>query len=79
VRFQKALKKSFPIVDLYTTVIPVYAGYWWSFSVGSKVYTPREISREVNIDTKFYSDEIHKNAFLPPNFYQKVLNGTFKY
>jgi spermidine synthase len=79
VRFQKALKKSFPIVDLYTTVIPVYAGYWWSFSVGSKVYNPREISREVNIDTKFYSDEIHKNAFLPPNFYQKVLNGTFKY
>ena len=79
VRFQKALKKSFPIVDLYTTVIPVYAGYWWSFSVGSKVYNPREISREVNVDTKFYSDEIHKNAFLPPNFYQKVLNGTFKY
>ncbi len=79
VRFQKALKKTFPIVDLYTTVIPVYAGYWWSFSVGSKVYNPREISREIDIETRFYSDEIHKNAFLPPNFYQKVLNGTFKY
>ena len=79
VRFQKALKKNFPIVDLYTTVIPVYAGYWWSFSVGSKVYNPREISREVDVETRFYSDEIHKNAFLPPNFYQKVLNGTFKY
>jgi len=79
VRFQKALKKSFPIVDLYTTVIPVYAGYWWSFSVGSKVYNPREISREVDVETRFYSDEIHKNAFLPPSFYQKVLNGTFKY
>ncbi|MGC8649814.1 MAG: polyamine aminopropyltransferase [Hydrogenobaculum sp.] len=79
VRFQKALKKSFPIVDLYTTVIPVYAGYWWSFSVGSKVYNPREISRDVDVETRFYSDEIHKNAFLPPNFYQKVLNGTFKY
>lgn len=79
VRFQKALKKSFPIVDLYTTVIPVYAGYWWSFSVGSKAYNPREISREVDIETKFYSDEIHKNAFLPPNFYQKILSGNFKY
>ncbi|MGC9286236.1 MAG: spermidine synthase [Hydrogenobaculum sp.] len=79
VRFQKALKKNFPIVDLYTTVIPVYAGYWWSFSVGSKVYNPREISRDVDVETRFYSDEIHKNAFLPPNFYQKVLNGTFKY
>ncbi len=79
VRFQKALKKSFPIVDLYTTVIPVYAGYWWTFSVGSKVYNPREISRDVDVETRFYSDEIHKNAFLPPNFYQKVLNGTFKY
>jgi spermidine synthase len=79
VRFQKALKKSFPIVDLYTTVIPVYAGYWWSFSVGSKAYNPREISREVDIETRFYSDEIHKNAFLPPNFYQKILSGNFKY
>jgi spermidine synthase (EC 2.5.1.16) len=79
VRFQKALKKNFPIVDLYTTVIPVYAGYWWSFSVGSKVYNPREISREVDVETRFYSDEIHKNAFLPPNFYQKILNGNFKY
>jgi spermidine synthase len=79
VRFQKALKKNFPIVDLYTTVIPVYAGYWWSFSVGSKVYNPREISREIDVETRFYSDEIHKNAFLPPNFYQKILNGNFKY
>jgi spermidine synthase len=79
VRFQKALKKNFPIVDLYTTVIPVYAGYWWSFSVGSKVYNPREISREVDVETRFYSDEIHKSAFLPPNFYQKILNGNFKY
>jgi spermidine synthase (EC 2.5.1.16) len=79
VRFQKALKKNFPIVDLYTTVIPVYAGYWWSFSVGSKVYNPREISREVDVETRFYSDEIHKNAFLPPNFYQKILSGNFKY
>ncbi len=79
IRFQKALKKVFPIVDLYTTVIPVYAGYWWTFSVGSKVYNPREISREIDVETRFYSDEIHKNAFLPPNFYQKVLNGTFKY
>lgn len=79
IRFQKALKKVFPIVDLYTTVIPVYAGYWWTFSVGSKVYNPRELSRTVDVDTRFYSEEIHKNAFLPPNFYQKVLNGTFKY
>jgi spermidine synthase (EC 2.5.1.16) len=79
VRFQKALKKNFPIVDLYTTVIPVYAGYWWSFSVGSKVYNPREISREIDVETRFYSDEIHKSAFLPPNFYQKILNGNFKY
>ncbi len=78
-RVQKSLKKVFPIVDLYTAVIPVYAGYWWTFSVGSKVYNPREMQREFKIDTKYYSDEIHKHAFLPEKFYKKLLNGEIKY
>jgi len=28
VRIQKTLRKVFPLVDLYTSVVPIYAGYW---------------------------------------------------
>ena len=72
-RIQRDLRKVFPIVDLYTSVIPIYAGYWWSFSVGSKKYNVREPSREVDIETKLYSPSVHKHAFLPEDIYKKLI------
>ncbi|MGC8852019.1 MAG: spermidine synthase, partial [Hydrogenobacter sp.] len=77
-RVQKSLRKVFPIVDLYTAVIPGYAGYWWTFSIASKKYPVREPSREVNVQTKLYSADMHKHAFLPESFYQKILSGEYK-
>ncbi len=77
-RVQKSLRKVFPIVDLYTAVIPGYAGYWWTFSIASKKYPVREPSRDVNIQTKLYSADMHKHAFLPESFYQKILSGEYK-
>jgi len=78
-RIQKALRKVFPVVDLYTAVIPGYAGYWWTISVGSKKYDVREPKREVKVQTKLYSDEMHRHAFLPMGFYQKLLREDFKF
>ncbi|MFZ8863703.1 MAG: polyamine aminopropyltransferase [Thermocrinis sp.] len=78
-RVQKALRKIFPVVDLYTVVIPGYAGYWWTISVGSKKYDVREPKREVKVQTKLYSDEMHRHAFLPMGFYQKLLKEDFKF
>jgi spermidine synthase len=76
-RVQKSLRKVFPIVDLYTAVIPGYAGYWWTFSIASKKHPVREPSREVNIQTKLYSADMHRHAFLPESFYQKILSGEY--
>ncbi|MFN3813368.1 MAG: polyamine aminopropyltransferase [Aquificaceae bacterium] len=72
-RIQKSLKKVFPIVDLYTAAIPGYAGYWWTFSIASKKYWTREPLRQVDIQTKLYSADMHRHAFLPESFYQKVI------
>jgi len=75
---QQRLKKVFPIVDLYTSVIPIYAGYWWTFSIGSKKHPVREPVRPVKVQTKIYSEEMHRHAFLPPGFYEKLVN-EYKY
>ncbi|ADC88804.1 spermidine synthase [Thermocrinis albus DSM 14484] len=78
-RVQKALRKVFPIVDLYTAVIPGYAGYWWTMSIASKKYPVREPSREVTVSTKLYSADMHRYAFLPESFYQRILNGDYSF
>lgn len=76
-RVQRSLHKVFPIVDMYTAVIPGYAGYWWTMSVGSKVHDPREPKRPVSVQAKLYSEDMHRYAFLPKSFYQKVLSGEY--
>lgn len=71
---QTSMKLIFPIVDLYTASIATYAGNWWTFSVGSKSLDPREIRKPVKVETKLYSEELHKTCFLPRNLYQKLMN-----
>lgn len=71
---QTSMKLIFPLVDLYTASIATYAGNWWTFSVGSKSLDPREIRKPVKVETKLYSEELHKTCFLPRNLYQKLMN-----
>lgn len=78
VKIQKSLKKIFPVVDLFTSVVPIYAGYWWTYSIASKKHPVREPAREVKVQTKIYSEEMHRYAFLPEGFYRKILEGEFK-
>lgn len=73
VEVQEALKLIFPIVDLYTTNIATYAGNWWTFSAASKKHDLRTLRRDFRVDTKFYSEEIHSQAFLPPKLYEKLM------
>jgi spermidine synthase len=73
IEVQGILKKIFPIVDLYTAPIATYPGNWWAFAVASKSLSPREIRRKLKIKTKYYSDEIHKQAFLPAGSYKKLM------
>jgi len=71
-RFQNNLKGVFPIVDLYTAVIPTYAGYWWTFST-SKKHPVRKPAREKNFETKYYSPVVHEYSFLPDELYEKLI------
>ncbi len=73
IEIQEVLKRVFPIVDLYTAPIATYPGNWWAFAVASKKLSPREVKRKHTIDTKYYSEEIHQQAFLPKGIYKKLM------
>jgi spermidine synthase len=73
IEVQETMKSVFPLVDIYTASIATYAGNWWSFSIGSKGSSPREMKQKYNIKTKYYSDEIHANSFLPKGMYEKLM------
>lgn len=76
---QQSMKGIFPAVSLYTTTITTYPGNWWTFAVGSMELDPREPRREYNIETKYYSDEIHRHSFVPPGLYDKIISGKLKW
>ena len=73
IEIQEVMKRAFPIVDIYTTPIATYPGNWWAFAVASKKLSPREIRRKHTIVTKYYSEEIHQQAFLPKGMYKKLM------
>ena len=73
IEVQEALKLIFPIVDLYTASLATYAGNWWTFSAASKKLNLRTMRRKYAIETKYYSDEIHNQAFMPPGMYEKLM------
>lgn len=74
IEIQNTLKKIFPVVDLYTAPIATYPGNWWAFSIGSKELDPREPRRPLAVPTRYYDDEIHKQAFMPKRLYRRLLN-----
>lgn len=73
IEVQEAMRLIFPVVDLYTAPLVTYAGNWWTFSAGSKRHGLREMRRDFNIETRYYSDEIHRQAFLPPKMYERLM------
>ncbi|MCL0066779.1 polyamine aminopropyltransferase [Thermodesulfovibrionales bacterium] len=79
VEVQEAMKRIFPLVALYTTTIATYAGNWWTFSAASMKHDLRQIRREPKINTKYYSDEIHQQAFLPPKMYEKLMQKRLEW
>jgi spermidine synthase len=67
---QRDVKEIFPITRLYIANIPTYPSGMWTFTVGSKKHDPLEVSEERfhEIDTKYYTKELHKAAFVLPKF-----------
>jgi spermidine synthase len=72
---QKDVKEIFPITRLYTANIPTYPSGLWAFTIGSKKYDPLEVEddRFHDIETKYYTKELHKAAFVLPKFVQDLL------
>jgi spermidine synthase len=79
VEVQEALRLIFPVVDLYTACLSTYAGNWWTFSAASKKHSVREIRSNVTVSTKYYTDEIHLQSFLPPKFYEQLMQGKLQW
>jgi spermidine synthase len=73
VEMQEVLKNIFPIVDLYTAPIATYPGNWWAFAVASKKLNPREVRNTFSVKTKYYDPEIHLQAFMTNNLYEKLM------
>lgn len=67
----------FPITKLFWANIPTYPGGSWSFTLGSNKFHPlRDLrEREAPAETRYYSPEIHRSAFVLPPFVQRLLEG----
>ena len=67
---QSDVREIFPITKLYLANIPTYPSGLWSFTIGSKKYNPLEVPAERfhDIETKYYTPELHNAAFVLPKF-----------
>ncbi|MCR2821332.1 spermidine synthase [Lederbergia panacisoli] len=67
---QRDVKEIFPITKLYIANVPTYPSGMWTFTLGSKRYDPLEVedSRFHPIETKYYTKDLHKAAFVLPKF-----------
>lgn len=68
-------KAIFPVTKLFMAAIPTYPGGYWSFTVGSKKYDPSQvdITKIPEMDTKYYTPEIHKACFVLPKYVKNVI------
>ncbi|MBU8905838.1 polyamine aminopropyltransferase [Desertibacillus haloalkaliphilus] len=64
------VKEIFPITNIYTANIPTYPSGLWTFTIGSKKHDPLAVSddRFHDIETNYYTKEIHSAAFALPKF-----------
>jgi len=73
------LRGIFPIVKMYTAFVPVYPSCYWSFAFCSKKYHPLDDFdeprfRKLKLKTDYYNADIHRGAFLLPQFVKKIIN-----
>ncbi|WP_078578909.1 polyamine aminopropyltransferase [Salipaludibacillus agaradhaerens] len=66
------VSETFPVTRLYTANIPTYPSGLWTFTLGSKKHDPLHVAEERfrfhDIDTKYYTKDIHKASFVLPKF-----------
>lgn len=75
-KVQKDIRSLYPITKLYLAFIPTYPGGCWSFTMGSKKYDPEtvDLSAKPTYTTRYYNHDVHKAAFMLPNFVRELIN-----
>ncbi len=68
----------FPIAKMYTCFMPIYPSSYWSFAFCSKKYDPikdfdSNRYKNLNLETQYYNNEIHKASFALPQFVKKII------
>lgn len=68
-------KAVFPVTRLFMAAIPTYPSGYWSFTVGSKKLDPKaaDLSNTIDIDTRYYTKELHKACFVLPKFVEDII------
>lgn len=73
------LKSIFPIVRMYTCVMPIYPSSYWSFAFCSKKYDPIADFDSARYDAtdlsscEYYNKDIHHGAFVLPQYVKKLI------
>jgi spermidine synthase len=63
----REMRKVFPLVRMYWGVVPTYPTGMWTYGAASLAPDPAMPRRKVT-GTRYYTDEIHKAAFVLPPF-----------
>lgn len=74
-RLYKDISGVFPVTRLFLANVPTYPGGLWTFTIGSKKYDPLNVdtAKIPQMDTKYYSAEIHRSCFVLPPFVKELL------
>lgn len=71
------IEQIFPVTRLYTCNIPTYPSGLWTFTLGSKKHDPLDVQPASipQLDTRYYTADIHRAAFALPKFVQDIIRG----
>jgi spermidine synthase len=72
------LRGIFPIVKMYTCLMPIYPSSFWSFAFCSKKYDPLDDFDQARygnteLDTRYYNRDIHFGSFALPQYAKDLL------
>lgn len=76
----RRLRNVFPRTRMYLASVSTYPSGLWSFSFSSEHYDPVRDFQKTRFDRdrlvlKYYNEDVHRAAFVLPNFVKEVIGG----
>ncbi|MDR1965072.1 MAG: polyamine aminopropyltransferase [Synergistaceae bacterium] len=80
-RAHSRIREFFPVCRVYQAHIPTYPSGHWLFGFASKKFDPTEgidamAWNALGIETKYYNTDIHRGAFMLPNYVKRALESA---